>query len=573
MKQRKHDTKRRKFLQVAPMALVGTSVMPHSSNSSQVVGTSLTPKTIGCAELVAGLEFSESERKQILPSVENNVERYARLRQLELTYDVEPATVFHPYQASNRPTGAATPNAKLPVSSVDQVLVRPVIEELAFQPVTVLSNVIKRREVTPTDLTRMYLARLRRYRESINCVVTLTEELALKQAAAADRELAAGRYRGPLHGIPWGAKDLFATKSIRTTWGARPFENQVIDVDATVVERLRDAGAVLVAKLAVGALARGGVWFGGAVQNPWDLNQTVNASSAGPGAAAAGGLVAFSVASETRGSIISTSNPCGVTGLRSTYGRISRYGVMAASWTMDKIGPMCRSVEDCAHVFNAIYGSDGRDDAVVDAPFEWPPKRSLSQMRLGYVQQEFEDPPPSAPERERDLWPMWRPVWASALETLRSAGAVLQPIELPAFPHRLLQIIQSVESAALFDDLTRNRELDSLTENGSPGSFRSSSFIPAVDYVRAQRARKLLMREMDRLMTTYDAFVSPPRSEGLQFTSFTGHPALVLKAGFAQGVPVGVMFTERLFDETSVLQLGMAFEGSTRWHTMNPALG
>ena len=209
----------------------------------------------------------------------------------------------------------------------------------------------------------------------------------------------------------------------------------------------------------------------------------------------------------------------------------------------------------------------------MDAPFEWPSKRSLSQMRLEYVQQEFEDPPPSASERERKLWPMWRSVWASALETLRSAGAVLRPIELPAFPHRLLQIIQSGESAALFDDLTRNRRLDSLTENGSPGSFRSSSFIPAVDYVRAQRARKLLMREMDRLMRTYDAFISPLRSEGLQITSFTGHPTLVLKAGFAQGMPVGIIFTGRLFDETSVLQLGMAFECSTRWHTMNPELG
>src|SRR5215471_2165729 len=308
----------------------------------------------------------------------------------------------------------------------------------------------------------MYLARLKRYGEPLHCVITLTEELALSQAANADKEIKAGRYRGPLHGIPWGAKDLLATKGIRTTWGAKPYENQVPDLDATVVERLREAGAVLVAKLSMGALAQGGVWYGGSTRNPWSPEQSSSGSSAGPGSATAAGLVGFSIGTETRGSIISPSSTCGVVGLRPTYGRVSRYGAMALSWTMDKIGPMCRSVEDCAIVFNAIYGADGRDETVVDAPFEWTPDAPLARLRIGYVEREFQPPTNEnagrggggggrggvSPEVARRRAEERTKLMNDALDVLRAAGAKLEPMALPDFPANALNFILSAEAAA-----------------------------------------------------------------------------------------------------------------------------
>jgi Asp-tRNA(Asn)/Glu-tRNA(Gln) amidotransferase A subunit family amidase len=284
-------------------------------------------------------------------------------------------------------------------------------------------------------------------------VVTLTEELALKQAAAADKEIRAGKYRGPLHGIPWGAKDLFATKGIRTTWGAKPYENQVVDYDATVVERLREAGAVLVAKLSMGALAMGGVWFGGSTKNPWNIERSSSGSSAGPASATSAGLVGFGIGTETRGSIISPSSTCGVVGLRPTYVRVSRYGAMALSWTMDKVGPICRGVEDCALVFNAIYGSDGRDDTVVDAPFDWAPELPLSKLRIAYVKDEFEGAPPNLanmPEERRKQFEAQRGILNDALETFRKMGVKLIPISLPDMPLQALNFILSVEGAAAF---------------------------------------------------------------------------------------------------------------------------
>jgi Asp-tRNA(Asn)/Glu-tRNA(Gln) amidotransferase A subunit family amidase len=337
------------------------------------------------------------------------------------------------------------------------------------------------------------------------------------------------------------------------------------------VERLRDAGAVLVAKLAMGALARGGVWFGGTVRNPWNTERTVNASSAGAGAATAAGIVPFALCSETRGSIISTSTPCGVVGLRTTFGRVSRYGALTASWTMDKVGAMCRHVEDCAHVLNAIYGPDGRDDTVVDAPFAWAPSTSLEGLRIAYVRTEFESPPAIASADERKAWPAWRPLWLAALDSIAAAGARPVPIDLPTFPADALQLIQEVEAAAAFDDLTRSGDVD-LIGPGAAAAFRAARFIPAVEYLRAQRARTLLMREMDRLMTGYDVLLSPPRSASLTITSFTGHPALVVPAGFADGIPISLMITGRLFDEATILRVGLAFERATTWHTKRPSL-
>jgi Asp-tRNA(Asn)/Glu-tRNA(Gln) amidotransferase A subunit family amidase len=466
-------------------------------------------------------------------------------------------------------------------------------EQIAFLPVTALATLIESKRITSTGLTQLYLDRLKKYGEPLKCVVTLMADSALKQAADADAEIKAGKYRGPLHGIPWGAKDLLATKGYKTTWGATPYKDQVIDLDATVVERLRDAGAILVAKLSMGALAQGGVWFGGSTRNPWNTERSSSGSSAGPGSATAAGLVGFSIGTETLGSIISPSVTNGVTGLRPTYGRVSRHGAMALSWTMDKIGPMCRSVEDCVLVLNAIYGSDGKDDTVTDAPFEWnptfappsagatagKPDRPLASLRIGYIQKEFEgtgnNPNPS--DAQKQLAASRNAMYADALAVFRTLGAKLEPMAMPDFPNQAIGFVLSAEAAAAFDDLTRNREqLATLTAQSPgdwPNTFRSSRFIPAVEYIRAMRARRLLMQEMDKLMSQYDVFLSPaPGSSSLQVTNLTGHPAIALKSGFVDNMPAAIMVTGRLYDEATVCRVALAYEQATEWHKRNPTL-
>jgi Asp-tRNA(Asn)/Glu-tRNA(Gln) amidotransferase A subunit family amidase len=423
----------------------------------------------------------------------------------------------------------------------------------------------------------MYLARLKKYGPALLCVVTLTEEAALKQAEEAEREIRRGKYRGPLHGIPCGVKDLFATKGIKTTWGAEPYRDQMIDYDSTVVERLRGAGAVLLAKLSMGALAQGGRWFAGMTRNPWQPEETEtgsSGSSAGSASATSAGLVGFSIGTETLGSIVSPSSRCGVTGLRPTYGRVSRFGAMGLSWTMDKIGPICRGVEDCALVLDAIYGPDGRDITVGDAAFKWEPDRQLSQMRIGYVKAEFE---PNAgqganlrPSAER------KKMYQDALDALRQAGAKLDPIELPQFSAQSLRIILNAEAATAFDDITRDGRVNQLSGQSAsdwPNSFRTARFIPAVEYIRAQRARTLLMREMDSLMSKWDVFVTPaPGSASLLITNLTGHPAVVTPCGFINNLPQSIMFTGNLYDEAAPLRVALAFERATKWHTMHPNL-
>ena len=445
----------------------------------------------------------------------------------------------------------------------------------------------------------MYLDRLKKYGPKLNCVVTLTEELALAQAAQADKEIRAGKYRGPLHGIPWGGKDLFATKGILTTWGAGPFQNQVLDYDATIVERLRDAGAVLVAKLSMGALAQGDRWFRGQTKTPWNTENGSSGSSAGPGSATAAGLVGFSIGTETRGSIISPSAVNGVTGLRPTYGRVSRHGAMALSWTMDKIGPMCRSVEDCALVFNAIYGPDGRDDTVVDAPFSWNPDLPLAKLKIGYIKAEFAPPAPDgrggrgeggargegrgdgrgrgglSPEEQRRRAEERLTLLNGALEVYRKAGATLHAIDLPETLTRYsnaISFVLNTEAAAAFDDLTRSPGIKDESLNTWPNSFRTHRFVPAVEYIRAQRIRTLLMREMDKLMSEYDVFLSSTNSATLGLTNLTGHPAVAVRAGFVANAPLMLMVTGRLYDEATTLRVALAHERATTWNDKKPEL-
>ena len=533
---------------------------------------------LDAAESLFGVDFNEAEEQMALGSVNRNLDSYEQLRKLNIPLDTEPAITFRPYLPGRKPTGKSTPGAKLKFARPNVAAnLKP--EEIAFLPVTALAMLIESKRITSTELTKIYLDRLKKYGDTLKCVVTLTEELALKQAADADAEIKAGKYRGPLHGIPWGAKDLLATRGIKTTWGATPYKDQTIDLDATVVERLREAGAVLVAKLSMGALAQGGVWFGGSTRNPWNTERSSSGSSAGPGAATAAGLVGFSIGTETLGSIISPSVTNGVTGLRPTYGRVSRYGAMALSWTMDKIGPMCRSVEDCVLVLNAIYGSDGRDDTCTDAPFDWNPDRPLASLRIGYIQKEFEGTPnnPNPTDAQRQTFGARNAMYTDALDVFRKAGAKLEPMAMPDFPSGAIGFVLSAEAAAAFDDLTRDKEqLASLTGQSPgdwPNTFRSSRFIPAVEYIRAMRARRLLMQEMDKLMSQYDAFLSPaPGSSSLQVTNLTGHPAIVLKSGFIDNMPQAIMVTGRLYDEATVCRVAFAYEQATEWHKRNPTL-
>jgi Asp-tRNA(Asn)/Glu-tRNA(Gln) amidotransferase A subunit family amidase len=549
-----------------------TSVLSQTPAPSPLPSPSPTPAPLRVtkdmlkqAEKLIGIEFTDAQEAMALQNVSTNLDRYEALRKIDVPLDTEPATLFHPALPGRKFNFKP---AKFKLSDVEAPRFGS-LDELAFAPLTQLAQLVRTRKVSPVELTKMYLARLKKYGSRLNCVVTLTEDLALSQASTAEREIKAGKYRGPLHGIPWGAKDLFATRGIRTTWGAEPYRDQMIDYDATVVERLREAGAVLVAKLSMGALAQGGRWFTGMTRNPWQVDEDKtgsSGSSAGPASAIAAGLVGFSIGTETLGSIISPSSRCGVVGLRPTYGRVSRYGAMGLSWTMDKIGPICRGVEDCAAALHGMYGPDGRDLTVGDVPFSWEPRRPISAIRIGYLKGEFDQ----QQDAER------KAIYQQALDALKAAGANLQPIELPKFSVAALRIILVAEAATAFDDITRDGRVNQLSgqePNDWPNTFRSSRFIPAVEYIRAQRARRLLMQEMEQLMLKWDVFVSPaPGSQSLLITNLTGHPAVCVPCGFPKGLPQSIMFTGGLYDEGAPLRVALAYEQATEWHTRHPKM-
>ena len=400
----------------------------------------------------------------------------------------------------------------------------------------------------------------------------------MRQARQADEEIKAGKYRGPLHGVPWGAKDLLAVKGYKTTFGASPFKDQIIDVDSTVYTRLSEAGAVLLAKLTLGALAQGDRWFGGMTRSPWDPEnerQGSSGSSAGPASATAAGLVGFSIGTETRGSIMSPSSRCGVTGLRPTFGRVSRYGAMALSWTMDKIGPICRSAEDCALVLRAINGPDGKDNSVIDVPFNWEATADIRKRRIGYLKSSFEGEireDPQNPERAQRMREA-RKVDLAALDTLRSLGIQLNPVELPKFDAEALGFILSAEASAAFDDLTRSGNLDQMSQPPERSSwvetFRLHELVPAVEYIQANRARYLLMEEYHRLFSDMDLFVG----SALGPTNLTGNPEISLPHGFdSRGQPTSLRLTGKLFGEEDILLLAHAFQSKTDFHLKRPKL-
>jgi len=610
---------RREFMKIFSAVGLGGTLLPGVLWAQTQGKGTITLEMIDDAAAIADVSIPADDKAMMLEALNGHTKDYEAIYALHLPNSAAPCLLFDPVppglkleterkpmRISRAPRGAAGSAPKN-------------IEDLAFASARELAELVRTKKVTSTALTEMYLDRLKRYDPKMKFVVTLTEERAREKAKEADGEIAAGRYRGPLHGLPWGAKDLLAVKGYPTTWGAGGFEKQMIDEDAAVVKRLDEAGAVLVAKLTLGALAMGDHWFGGITRNPWNPEQGSSGSSAGPASATAAGCLAFSVGSETLGSISSPSTRCGCTGLRPTFGRVPRTGAMALSWSMDKLGPICRSVEDCALVLNAIYGPDGEDRSVKDAAFNWDANLDWNKLRVGYLKSDFDEHPggsqpetaekrAATPEEQKQREEakkrrdanMARAAYdrkfnGAALEKLRAMGVNLIPVELPKFPYDAMVNMLDAEAAAAFDELTRTGRDKLLTEQGPhdwPNSFRTSRFIPAVEYIQASRARMQAMEAVAKTLEGFDVIVAPTSSEQLEITNLTGHPALILPNGFrgadapkppdmapgaydnagGPGTPVSLTFLGNLYGEAKLLALAKAYQDATGFQLQHPTL-
>jgi Asp-tRNA(Asn)/Glu-tRNA(Gln) amidotransferase A subunit family amidase len=552
---------RRRFMAWCSALGLGSTLFPGALWSRIQEAQEVTREMVADAEKLAGLSFTDDERELMLNGLTDNLRSYAALRRVEIPNSVPPALHFDPVlpgRVALPPPGPFRPGRRGSVRRPRE------LEEVAFWPVTMLSELVRTRQVSSVELTRMYLERLERHGPTLEAVVHLTPERALDQAREADRALARGEWRGPLHGIPWGAKDLLAVSDYPTTWGAAPYRDQMLESDATVVRRLDAAGAVLVAKLTLGSLAMGDVWFGGRTRNPWNLEQGSSGSSAGSAAATTAGLVGFSIGSETLGSIVSPSTRTGATGLRPTFGRVSRAGAMALSWSMDKLGPICRSVEDCALILDAIHGADGLDPTARTVPFPWDAGRPLGELRVGLVTSAFSEDEGSDFDRE-------------ALRVIREElGVEPVPVVLPDdLPLGALRLILNAEAAAAFDALTRGTGDDELvrqTRGSWPNIFRTARFIPAVEYIQANRARTILMGALDAALEGLDVLVTPSYADDvLLMTNLTGHPVVVLPHGFREnGTPASFSFVGNLYREAEALRLAMAYQEATGFHRRRP---
>jgi Asp-tRNA(Asn)/Glu-tRNA(Gln) amidotransferase A subunit family amidase len=576
----------------------------------------ITPDMIDQAAALAGITITAAQKQMMLDGLNQQRESYDAIRKLNLPNSVAPAFLFDPL-----PPGATVSTQKRePVYSKTVATMPANLEDLAFATVPELADLVRRKKVSSLELTRMYIARVRKYDPLLHFAITITEERALDQARAADAEIAAGKYRGPLHGLPWAAKDLLAVKGYPTTWGAGGFEHQQIDEDATVVKRLDEAGAVLILKATLGALAMGDKWYGGRTRNPWNPKQGSSGSSAGPASATSAGCVAFSIGSETLGSISSPSTRCGVTGLRPTFGFVPRTGAMALSWTMDKLGPICRGVEDCAIVLQAIYGPDGQDLATRDAAFNWNADLDWKTLRVGYIQSEFEADKPPAPESEKPSPTLTqeekkkraerqremasyrarraydRRYDLAAIDKLRSMGVNLIPLKLPDLPYGAMTPLLTAEAAAAFDTLTTSGRDALLTEQGPedwPNAFRVSRFYPAVEYIQANRARSLAIRDVSKLFDQVDVLVASTNSEQLVVTNLTGHPAIIVPNGLrgndaptpprvdtgdddqigGPGTPVSITFLAGHYQDAKLCAFARAYQEATGFQKLHPKLG
>jgi Asp-tRNA(Asn)/Glu-tRNA(Gln) amidotransferase A subunit family amidase len=523
----------------------------------------LTVEIVKQAEKIMGLEFTPAEADSMLVELTDTRKNFEDIRKVELKNEVSPALLFNPlpvgFEFEKGASSFKASDLKLVTMPTDK-------NDLAFYNVRQLAELIKNKRISSVELTKFYLERLKKYDPQLQCVVTLTEDLALQQATQADVEIAAGKYRGLLHGIPYGAKDLLAKKGYKTTWGSVPYKDQVLDYDAVVVERLEKAGAILCAKLTLGELAWGDVWFGGKTKNPWNLSRGSSGSSAGSASSVAAGLLPFAIGSETLGSIVSPSSECGDTGLRPTFGRVPRTGAMALSWSMDKLGPICRTVEDCAIVFNAIYGKDGKDLTVMDAPFQFDgTKKDLKGIKIGYLKTDFEG---KYGNKTTD---------SLTLVTMKKLGAELIPMELPSLPSNDISFLLTVEGAAAFDDITRSGKDDLMVrqiKNAWPNAFRAARFVPAVEYIQANRHRSLLIQDFHKKLGDIDVYLSPALfGKNLTMTNLTGHPCVVLPNGFRpEGRPTSITFMGKLFGEGKLLQVAKIYQEATDFHLKHPKL-
>jgi Asp-tRNA(Asn)/Glu-tRNA(Gln) amidotransferase A subunit family amidase len=561
---------RRRFLEC--FSASGLVLMPGALLAAAQDAPRVTLEMLAAAARIAGVAFTAEEQQAILTRLNGPagpLPGFDALRGADLS-DTQPAFVFNPLLPGKAVARERRPLTRRPI---DQT--RPSSDEdLAYLPVTRLSRLIETRQVTSIDLTRLYLSRLKQFDPQLLCVVNLTEDIALEQARRADEEIAAGKYRGPLHGIPWGLKDLFAVRGTKTTWGMTPYRDRVIDKDSTVYARLTEAGAVLVAKLSTGALAVTARWFGGLTRCPWDTSQDAAGSSAGPGAATAAGLVGFSIGSDTGGSVVQPSSRNGVTGLRPTFGRVSRDGGMVLAWTQDTVGPMCRTAEDCALVLHAIHGPDGRDNSVLDVPFNWDGSASVKGLRAGYLRSEFESEirENSANTGEAEFQRATRANNLAALDVIRSLGVELVPFDLPDVPVAAIDFIRYAETAAFFDDVTRSGVLRAVEQgperSARPIEIRAAHFTPAVAFIQANRFRTRVMEQIDAAMSGLDLFIG---SRPL-LTNRTGHPVLSLPSGFHRGMPTALHFTGQVLGDETILRLAQAFQVSTDHHLKRPPL-
>jgi Asp-tRNA(Asn)/Glu-tRNA(Gln) amidotransferase A subunit family amidase len=609
------DATRRRFLSVSAAAGVGSTLFPgallalatqsraaEAQQRGEAEDTSgyppVTDEMIVQAAAMAGLKFTAEQRKMMMSGLIGLRNGVAEVRKMKLPNAVAPCLVFNPV-----PAGAKLETQRKPIKlgAAPSVVGLSLSEEekIAFATVRQLSELLRTKKVTSTELTKMYIARLKRYDPKLHFVITLTEERALKQASEADKEIAAGRHRGPLHGIPWGAKDLLAVKGYRTTWGAGGFEQQNFDYDAEVVKRLDAAGAVLIAKLSMGALAQNDGWFGGKTRNPWNTEQGSSGSSAGSASAASAGCVGFAIGTETQGSISSPSTRCGVTGLRPSFGLVPRTGAMALSWSMDKIGPITRSVEDCAIVLDAIYGQDNHDLSVQAAAFNADFTIDVRKLRVGYIKSSFDEPTaPSADANAQRKLQYERARYdaqytTKALEVLRGMGINLQPMELPKFPFSAVGAMLGAEAAAAFDDLLVTGRVELLTGQTAgdwPNQFRTSEMYSAVEYINASRARTIALAQMTEAFAPFDVVVTTGQGQQVAATNLCGQPAVIVPNGLrgpdapeaavqngnsngGPDTPVSLTFLAPLYQDAKACALAHAYQVKTGFHLMHPKLG
>jgi Asp-tRNA(Asn)/Glu-tRNA(Gln) amidotransferase A subunit family amidase len=631
------DTTRRRFLSVSAAAGLGGTLFPGAlmalsqSAAAQTAAhgdlrgwPDITPAMIDAAAVIAAIKVTDEQKKMMLDGLVGQRNSALRVRGLHLPNSVAPTAVFNPVPAGEPGPTPAPPQAVAlgPGPSITDLSASNE-DKLAFSTIRQLGELLRQRKVTSVDLTKMYLARLKRFDPQLHFVITLTEQRALAQAAAADSELAAGKDRGPLHGIPWGAKDLLAVKGYPTTWGAAGFEDQHFDYDAEVVKRLDAAGAVLIAKLTMGALAQGDLWGypagsgrpGDRTRNPWNLKQGSSGSSAGSASAASAGCVGFAIGTETLGSISSPSTRCGVSGLRPSFGLVPRTGAMALVWSMDKIGPITRSVEDCALVLNAIYGPDGVDQSVQPAAFHADLTSDVRTLRVGYIKAAFDKPVYRGPSddemkslsaAERASRTQEAKAYferraydakfdAATLDHLREMGVTLTPVAMPDFHFSALLNILGAEAAAAFDDLTtsgRDTLLSGQKPYDWPNGFRTSRFLSAVDYIQAERARSLALTAMHRMFAEFDVIVAPSESAQLTATNLCGQPAVIVPNGLrgsdappfvttpeddwpdygGPGTPVSITFLAPLYQDAKAVALAHAYQVKTGFHLLHPKL-